>query len=50
MSGYGKELVLGPGIMPVAVCFVISSLALVIVSLLTSPPSENTLRKFFPER
>ena len=50
MSGYGKELVLGPGIMPVAVCFVISSLALVIVSLLTSPPSENTLRKFFPDR
>ena len=50
ISGYGKELVLGPGIMPVAVCFVISSLALVIVSLLTSPPSENTLRKFFPER
>ncbi len=50
MSGYGKEMVLGPGIMPVAVCFVISSLALVIVSLLTSPPSENTLRKFFPDR
>ena len=50
MSGYGKELVLGPGIMPVAVCFVVSSLALVIVSLLTSPPSENTLRKFFPDR
>ena len=50
MSGYGKELVLGPGIMPVAVCFAVSSMALVIVSLLTSPPSENTLRKFFPDR
>ncbi len=48
MSGYGKELVLGPGIMPVAVCFLISSAALVIVSLMTPPPSEATLRKFFP--
>ena len=49
-SGYGSELVLGPGIMPVAVCFVISSLALIIVSLVTRPPSDETLRKFFPDK
>jgi SSS family solute:Na+ symporter len=49
-SGYGSELVLGPGIMPVAVCFVISSLALIVVSLMTRPPSEETIRKFFPDK
>jgi solute:Na+ symporter, SSS family len=49
-SGYGSELILGPGIMPVAVCFVISSLALIIVSLVTRPPSDETLRKFFPDK
>ena len=49
-SGYGEELVLGPGIMPVAVCFVISSLALIVVSLMTRPPSEETIRKFFPDK
>ena len=49
-SGYGSELVLGPGIMPVAVCFTFSALALILVSLVTPPPSDETLRKFFPEK
>jgi solute:Na+ symporter, SSS family len=49
LSGYGSELVLGPGVMPVAACFICSTLALVVVSLLTRPPGEETLRKFFPD-
>jgi SSS family solute:Na+ symporter len=49
-SGYGSELVLGPGIMPVAVCFACSAVALIVVSLVTRPPSEETVRKFFPDK
>jgi len=49
-SGFGSELILGPGIMPVAVCFLISTAALIIVSLLTRPPSEETIKKFFPDK
>jgi len=49
-SGYGSELLLGPGIMPVAVCFLISTAALIIVSLMTRPPSEETIKKFFPDK
>ena len=47
-SGYGGEFTLGPGIMPVAVCVLVSTVALVGVSLITRPPSDETLRKFFP--
>ena len=56
-SGYGKnrtfalELPLGETtyeIMPVAAIFAASLLALVVVSLATPPPKEETLRKFFP--
>ena len=49
-SGFGSELVLGPGIMPVAVCFLISTAALIIVSLMTRPPSEEAIKKFFPDK
>ncbi|MDC0292820.1 sodium:solute symporter family protein [Verrucomicrobia bacterium] len=49
-SGFGSELVLGPGIMPVAVCFLISTAALIIVSLMTRPPSDETIKKFFPDK
>ena len=49
-SGFGSELLLGPGIMPVAVCFLISTAALIIVSLMTRPPSEETIKKFFPDK
>jgi hypothetical protein len=36
------------GMMPVAIIFAASCLSLVVVSLLTKPPSESTLRKFLP--
>ena len=48
LSGYGGEMVIGPGIIPAAVCFGTASLAMIIVSLITKPPSEDTLQKFFP--
>ena len=38
----------GTGLMPVAVIFAASVLALVLVSLVTSPPREEVLAKFFP--
>jgi hypothetical protein len=34
--------------MPVATIFLCSLLAMVVVSLLTKPPSATTLEKFFP--
>ena len=37
-------------VMPVAAIFLASSLAMVLVSLATSPPREETLAKFFPEK
>ncbi len=40
--------VMGTGIMPVAVMLGASALALVVVSLLTRPPSEQTVDRFFP--
>ena len=49
LSGYGGEYVVGPGIIPAAICFVASAVALVAVSLVTKPPSKETLDKFFPE-
>ncbi|MEM7350417.1 MAG: sodium:solute symporter family protein [Acidobacteriota bacterium] len=39
----------GTGIMPVAVIFFASATVLVIVSLATRPPSEATIRRFFPQ-
>ena len=36
------------GIMPVAIVFAASAIAMVIVSLMTKPPEGDTLRKFFP--
>jgi len=47
LSGYGGEMVVGPGIIPAAVCFMVATIALIGVSLLTKPPSEETLKKFF---
>ena len=49
LSGYGGEYFVGPGIVPAAICFGASSVALIVVSLFTSPPSTKTLGKFFPE-
>lgn len=36
------------GIMPVAVILVVSTAAMIIGSLLSKPPEDNTLRRFFP--
>jgi len=48
-SGYGAhDEYLFLGMMPVATIFACSLLTLVAVSLLTKPPSEATLRRFFP--
>lgn len=47
-SGFGGEYFIGPGIVPAAVCFLVSSLAMIIVSLLTVPPSTATVDRFFP--
>ena len=46
-SGYGGEYFVGPGIVPAAICFAAAAVAMVVVSLLTQPPSKATLDKFF---
>ena len=45
----GREYFVGPGIMPVTFAIGASTAAIVIVSLLTPPPSDSTIKKFFPE-
>ena len=47
-SGFGGEYTIFGGVMPVALSFGAGALALVGVSLVTKPPSEETLAKFFP--
>jgi len=47
-SGFGGEYTLAGGVMPVALSFTAGAVALVGVSLVTKPPSEETLAKFFP--
>ena len=46
-SGYGGEYFVGPGIVPAAICFAAATIAMVVVSLLSKPPSKATLDKFF---
>ena len=48
-SGYGGEYFIGPGIVPAAVCFLVSSIAMIGGSLLTRPPSSSTVDRFFPK-
>ncbi|QDT01153.1 sodium:solute symporter family protein [Adhaeretor mobilis] len=53
-AGYGANRtytidLLGHEVMPVAAIFAMSAIALVGVSLVTSPPKEETLRKFFSD-
>ncbi len=49
-SGYGANReYLVAGMMPVAVMTGASALALVVVSLMTQPPSSSTVAKFFPD-
>jgi SSS family solute:Na+ symporter len=45
----GGEFIVGPGIMPVTFCVLASIVALIGVSLVTKPPSEETLAKFFQQ-
>lgn len=47
-SGHGGEYFVGPGIVPAAICFFASAGTLVIVSLLTRPPAQSTIDRFFP--
>ena len=49
-SGYGGEYMVGPGIVPAAICFGASAVVLIAVSLFTKPPSKETLDKFFPKK
>lgn len=46
-SGYGGEYFIGPGIVPAAICFAASAGTMVVVSLITKPPTQATLDKFF---
>jgi SSS family solute:Na+ symporter len=48
-AGNDQDYTLGnTGIMPVAFMILVSSVVMVVVSLLTPAPSEETIRKFFP--
>lgn len=54
-SGWGGEYTVfahggrsDNGIMPVAICFLAGLVSLIVVSLFTRKPSEETIRKFFP--
>lgn len=44
---YGGEMVIGPGIVPAAICFAAAAVVMIVVSLATKPPSKETLDKFF---
>jgi SSS family solute:Na+ symporter len=48
-SGYGGEYTVAGGVMPVAICFAAGAVAMVLVSLVTPPPSRQTIDKFFPK-
>lgn len=47
MSGFGGELHILGGITPAAIMWAIGAAAIIIGSLLSSPPNEQTLKKFF---
>ena len=47
MSGFGGEYFLAGGIVPAAAMWFIGATAMIIGSLLSPPPSERTLNKFF---
>jgi SSS family solute:Na+ symporter len=49
-SGYGGEYFVGPGIVPAAICFFLSAMSMVLFSLITQPPSQSTIDRFFPTR
>lgn len=49
-SKFSEETHLIAGVMPVTFIFLASALAMVIGSLSSQPPSEETVKKFFPEK
>jgi len=49
-SGYGGEYFVGPGIVPAAICFLVSATAMVLVSFFTTPPPRDTIDRFFPSQ
>jgi len=49
-SGYGGEYFVGPGIVPAAICFFLSAGSIILISLITRPPSQPTIDRFFPSR
>ncbi len=49
-SGFGGELTVFGGVMPVAVCWVAGALGMVIGSLATRPPDAAVVARFFPQR
>ena len=46
----GGEYTVWGGVMPVAFCFAAGAAAMIVVSLVTKPPSQETIDKFFPKR
>lgn len=46
MAGFGGEFTIN-GVMPVAYCWLIGAISMIVVSLFTAKPSEDTIRKFF---
>jgi len=46
-AGYGEEATVG-GVLPVVFCFLAGAIVMVAVSLVTKPPSQRTIDKFFP--
>ena len=48
-SGFGGESTVFGGVMPVAICWLAGAAAMIVVSLLTRPPSAATIEKFFPK-
>ena len=49
-SGWGGEYTVAGGVMPAAICFAAGAVGMVLGSLLSAPPSAETLEKFFPEK
>ena len=48
MSGFGGEFTVLGGVMPVAICWGAGAFAMIAGSLVTSPPDQKTVEKFFP--
>ena len=47
-SGFGGEYTVLGGVMPVALCWFAGAAAMIVVSLMTRPPDDTTVARFFP--